>query len=50
MLARVKNAIEENEGKRILCIHGADHNYWYYDALKDEKNIEVIYPLRSLER
>ncbi|CAI8828250.1 MULTISPECIES: hypothetical protein [Bacillus] len=47
MVARVKNVIEENEGKRILCIHGADHNYWYYAALKDEKNIEVIYPLRS---
>ncbi|MDY8163961.1 hypothetical protein P4310_30330 [Bacillus thuringiensis] len=26
MIARVKNAIEQYNGKRILCIHGANHN------------------------
>ncbi|PET16981.1 hypothetical protein [Bacillus cereus] len=46
MIARVKNAIEQYNGKRILCIHGADHNYWYYESLKNMKNVEVIYPLR----
>ncbi|OHX31119.1 hypothetical protein [Bacillus mycoides] len=46
MIARVKNAIEQYNGKRILCIHGADHNYWYYESLKNIKNVEVIYPLR----
>ena len=46
MIARVKNAIEQYKGKRILCIHGADHNYWYYESLKNIKNVEVIYPLR----
>ncbi|OKO50629.1 hypothetical protein ABH17_028590 (plasmid) [Bacillus toyonensis] len=46
MIARVKNAIEQYNGKRILCIHGADHNYWYYESLKNMKNVEVVYPLR----
>ncbi|WP_257348692.1 hypothetical protein [Pseudalkalibacillus decolorationis] len=46
MTARVKNVVKENAGKRILCIHGADHNYWYYKALKDVKEIELKYPLR----
>ncbi|PEW01170.1 hypothetical protein CN425_13875 [Bacillus cereus] len=46
MIARVKNTIEQYDGKRILCIHGADHNYWYYESLENIKNVEVIYPLR----
>lgn len=46
MIARVKNAIGENRGKRILCIHGSDHNYWYFETLKSVENIQLIYPLR----
>ncbi|NDI35051.1 hypothetical protein [Chengkuizengella sediminis] len=46
MVARVKNAAKKYAGKRILCIHGADHNYWYYKSLKNEEGIEVVYPLK----
>jgi hypothetical protein len=46
MIARVKNAAKKYPDKRILCIQGADHNYWYYQSLKDEKDIELVYPLR----
>lgn len=46
MMARVKQTIRKNIGKRILCIHGADHNYWYYETLIKERDIQVIYPLR----
>jgi hypothetical protein len=46
MVARVKNAVKKYPSKKILCIHGADHNYWYYQALKNEKGIELVYPLR----
>ncbi|BCB05204.1 hypothetical protein [Bacillus sp. KH172YL63] len=46
MAARVKNAAKKYPDKRILCIHGADHNYWYYQSLKAEKDIELVYPIR----
>jgi len=46
MAARVKNTVAKYPDKRILCIHGADHNYWYYQSLKKENNIELVYPLR----
>ncbi|PFG13497.1 hypothetical protein ATG70_1701 [Bacillus sp. es.036] len=46
MLSRVKNTIEMYPDKRILCIHGADHNYWYYQSLKKVNNIDLVYPLR----
>lgn len=46
MAARVKNAVKAFPNKRILCIHGADHNYWYYQALGKEEEITLIYPLR----
>ncbi|WP_286166223.1 hypothetical protein [Bacillus sp. E(2018)] len=46
MMARVKQTNRKNIGKRILCIHGADHNYWYYETLIKERDIQVIYPLR----
>jgi hypothetical protein len=46
MIARVKNAIKKHPDKGILCIHGVDHNYWYYQSLKDERSIELVYPLR----
>lgn len=46
MLARVQRAIAHNPGKRILCIHGADHNYWYNRVLRGRADIELVYPLR----
>jgi hypothetical protein len=46
MIARVKNAIKKYPDKRILCIHGADHNYWYYESFKNEEGIKLVYPLR----
>lgn len=46
MLQRVKNAIQAHEGKRILCVHGADHNYWYHSALQKVPQVQVVYPLR----
>lgn len=46
MLARVDKAISQHPGERILCIHGADHNYWYQRALGERSDIELVYPLR----
>lgn len=46
MLARVTAVIKGNSGCRILCIHGADHNYWYLRTLKSRQDIDLIYPLR----
>jgi hypothetical protein len=46
MVARVKQVIKKHTGKRILCIHGADHNYWYYESLRKLKDVKLIYPLR----
>lgn len=45
MIQRVKKAINQNPGKRILVVAGADHNYSFYDGLRTEP-IELIYPLR----
>lgn len=45
MIARIKNAIENNKDKRILCTVGAEHNYFYYEELK-KLGYEVIYPLK----
>jgi hypothetical protein len=45
MIARIKNAIENNKEKRILCTVGAEHNYFYYEELK-KSGYEVIYPLK----
>jgi hypothetical protein len=45
MIARIKNAIENNKGKRILCTVGAEHNYFYYKELR-RLGYEVIYPLK----
>ncbi|WP_286162977.1 hypothetical protein [Bacillus sp. es.034] len=46
MATRVKKAAKKYPNNRILCIHGADHNYWYYQSLKDEEGIELVYPLK----
>ena len=46
MIARTERAIAEHPGKRILCIHGADHNYWYNRVLRERMDIELVYPLR----
>lgn len=45
MVERVKRVIENNHGKKILCIVGAEHNYFYYKELKKLK-CNLIYPLR----
>jgi len=45
MIQRIKRAINKFEGKRILCIAGADHNPYFYESLVDE-NLELVYPLR----
>ncbi|WNQ12285.1 hypothetical protein MJA45_04345 [Paenibacillus aurantius] len=45
MIERVKNTIGANQGKRILCLVGADHNYFFVDELKDQ-DVEFHYPLR----
>jgi hypothetical protein len=45
MVQRINNAIAKFEGKRILCIAGADHNPYLSSNLKGE-NIDLIYPLR----
>ncbi|MCC2684164.1 MAG: hypothetical protein K0R75_1063 [Paenibacillaceae bacterium] len=45
MVQRIRNAITKFQGKRILCIAGADHNPYLYNGLKDV-SINLIYPLR----
>lgn len=45
MVERIKHALEGNEGKRVLCTVGAEHNYYYCKGL-EESNWEVIYPLK----
>ena len=45
MIQRVKNIMDSNQGKRILCIVGADHNYVFQEALTKEP-IQLVYPLR----
>ncbi|NOU68778.1 hypothetical protein GC096_32655 [Paenibacillus sp. LMG 31461] len=45
MVQRIKNTINKHQGKRILCIAGADHNYCFHDGLK-EMDMEVRYPLK----
>ncbi|MEK3828479.1 hypothetical protein [Paenibacillus sp. FSL K6-1558] len=48
MIQRVKNAMKEYAGKRILCIVGADHNYIFQDELRKE-DVHWIYPLKLKE-
>ena len=45
MIERIKKVIEKNTSKRILCIAGAEHNYFYYNELKKVK-CNLIYPLK----
>ena len=45
MVERIKNALDGNKGKRVLCTVGAEHNYYYYKNLQ-ESNWEIIYPLK----
>lgn len=45
MMQRVKNAIKDHTGKRILCIVGADHNYIFHDEFQNEA-VDWIYPLK----
>ncbi|MCZ8515796.1 hypothetical protein O9H85_25965 [Paenibacillus filicis] len=45
MIKRVVNTFKANPDKRILCIVGADHNYFFYEELRKEA-ITLKYPLR----
>jgi hypothetical protein len=45
MIKRVVNTFKANPDKSILCIVGADHNYFFYEELRKEA-ITLIYPLR----
>lgn len=45
MVSRIRKAIEDNKGKRILCTVGAEHNYFYYEELK-RLGYDVLYPLK----
>ncbi|MET3846479.1 MULTISPECIES: hypothetical protein [unclassified Paenibacillus] len=45
MIERVRNIINSSQGKKILCIIGADHNYIFIDELTGQ-DIELKYPLR----
>lgn len=47
MIQRVKNAMKQHAGKRILCIAGADHNHALYEGLIQEKDTRLVYPLRN---
>ncbi|WP_219838181.1 DUF5694 domain-containing protein [Paenibacillus sp. R14(2021)] len=47
MIQRIKNAMKEHNGKRVLIIVGADHNHVLHEGLSAEKNIELVYPLRK---
>lgn len=46
MNQRIKNAIGQHAGKRLLCIVGADHNHALYEGLAPVKDIQLVYPLR----
>ncbi|RDY27820.1 hypothetical protein CHL78_007380 [Romboutsia weinsteinii] len=45
MIERIKKVINNNQDKRILCTVGAEHNYFYYNELKNLK-CRLIYPLK----
>ncbi|WP_268627683.1 hypothetical protein [Paenibacillus alvei] len=44
MIERLKNTIKANPHKKILCIVGADHNYYFKEELENEP-INLVYPL-----
>ena len=45
MVQRVRNEVKCSPGKRILCIVGADHNYFFKDELEKD-TIQLIYRIR----
>lgn len=46
MIERIKNALKENESKKVLCTVGCEHNYFYYKELKSLNDWQIIYPLK----
>lgn len=46
MIQRVMNAVTTYPEKRILCIVGADHNYFFFEELS-KQSIILKYPLRK---
>ncbi len=45
MIERVRNTVNSSQGKKILSIIGADHNYIFIDEITGQ-DIELKYPLR----
>ncbi|WP_194841374.1 hypothetical protein [Salinibacillus xinjiangensis] len=45
MLHRIYEAINSNQNKRILCVAGFEHNYYYFQKLKERVDIQILYPL-----
>ncbi len=42
MFARIKKVIEENKGKRIIVLTGADHKYFFDRALENLPELDVV--------
>jgi hypothetical protein len=45
MVERIRRAISERHGKRVLCIAGCEHNGYFVEGLRDG-DWELVYPLR----
>ncbi len=45
MVKWVRNEIKSSPSKRILCIVGADHNYFFKDELEKDP-IQLMYRIR----
>lgn len=43
--ARIRQTIENNRDKGILCTVGAEHNYFYYEELI-KLGYDVVYPIK----
>ena len=46
MTFRIKNVINNSPNKRILCIAGAEHCYYYLHELHKVNNIDIVFPLK----
>lgn len=45
IVENIRKAIEENHGKNILVIFGAEHSYWFVDEFSKDDNLRVTFPL-----
>ncbi|MBR7796326.1 MULTISPECIES: hypothetical protein [Virgibacillus] len=46
MIINIKQVININPQKRILCTIGFEHNYFFFEQLSKLKNVKINYPLR----